>query len=198
MPRAPEWWTKPGNTGVQLLAGNALAAEFVAEETFADIREIRRIIFQMLGMDHLVFFIDACCNHLELGSAVIQDRLRTKKMKAAKRLAFDDDNARRLLWFALECGLELEPTTRHITPFGLRQRGIDHFTMCRSYPLTSADCTTMSTVEMLTKLRVQKVHLNGSVTRAVLDSATFNAIPIYDESKTVIRDSTRLYPTWRG
>ena len=182
---APKWWTKPRNTGRQLLEGNALAAEFVAEETFVDIREIRRIIFRMLGMNHLVFFLNACCDYRQpQGEMTI--------MCHTERLAFNEDNVRRLLWFALECGLELEARTQHMTQFGFRQRGIDHFTLCRS-GLYLADCAaTVTTVEMLTKLRICDVHLSGTVTRAVLDSTTFNAIPIFNESKTVIQASTRL------
>ncbi|MBL4693961.1 hypothetical protein JKY72_01175, partial [Candidatus Gracilibacteria bacterium] len=199
----PKWWTGPGNTGLQLLVGDGLIGAFLDEATTIDMIEIRRIIFRMLGLNHLVFFLDACCNHVQLtdemdGMNNVEFVNVLGTMKAAKRQAFNDTNVRRLLWFALDCGLELEATTRHMTLFGFCQRGINHFTLCRSYQMTFGRCATVATVEMLTKLRVRGVHLNGIVTNAVLDYTTFNAEPIFYENNPILQPRTRLDVTDSG
>ncbi|MBL4694895.1 hypothetical protein JKY72_06020, partial [Candidatus Gracilibacteria bacterium] len=195
---APEWWTGPGETGVQLLAGNAFAAEFVAEKTTADLVAIRRIVFQMLGMDHLVLFIDACCNPLDQTHPNVPDGHLTTKEKrvaitkalAAKQLAFSEANVSRLLWFALECGLILESNTRHVTPFKF---GKPVRTMFNQHALCvkHTQCT-MNVVEMLTQLRVHEVHIDSVVAHAVLNSTTFDANPAFDKRMRFIQP-TRLY-----
>ena len=206
----PEWWTGPEQTGSQLLEDGTFAAEFVAEETFADIREIRRIIFQMLGMDHLVFFIDACCSYLRIDvDAIVSVEERTKEMKtmvkamnaaakAKKQDIFDDANIRRLLYFALECGLDLGPTACHVTPFAFRKYKIAHFSVSGINLRAFKRRLTVTTVEMLTKLQMHHKHINGTVTRAVLDSTTFNAGPIFDECGIIVHPRTRLYSNDSG
>ena len=197
----PEWWTGPEQTGVQLLKDNAFAAEFVAEKTTADVREIRRIVFQMLGMDHLVLFIDACCNYLQPDASsstspkyvITPRKKRTEAMKvvltsmiAAKKSAFNEDNIRRLLWFALECGLDLGPTTRHLTPSSLRKRGISPSDLCGISLRGIVVYDTMNTIELLTRVQVHKKNVDIVVTRAVLACITFNA-------ETILYSTMRLY-----
>ena len=205
---APEWWTGPEQTGHQLLESGAFAEQFMAEKTTADLVEIRRIVFQMLGMDHLVVFINVCSNYLQpdvdtislSGNMIIWEKQHTKalhvalaKAKAAKKKIFDVLNIHRLLWFALECGLDLGPTARHATPSEFYKQQISPFDL-RSVSLRRlASCTTMNTIEMLTQLRLWGSHIDDAVTSTVLSFTTFNADPIFDESKTIVQPRTRLH-----
>ncbi|MBL4695122.1 hypothetical protein JKY72_07195 [Candidatus Gracilibacteria bacterium] len=207
---APEWWTGPEQTGSQLLESGAFAEQFVAKETTADLVEIRRIVFQMLGMDHLVLFIDACCNYLRIDvDAMVSEERCTKEMKAMvkainavmkakKQRAFDEDNISRLLYFALECGLELEPATRHMTLRGFRKQEIEHFGISDIHLRGFMSRSTMTAVEMLTKMSIHSTEINGAVARAVLACTTFNASTIFDKDMFVIQWRTRLYASDSG
>ncbi|MBL4694893.1 hypothetical protein JKY72_06010 [Candidatus Gracilibacteria bacterium] len=166
---APEWWTGPGKTGVQLLESDAFAAEFVAKETTADVREIRRIVFQMLGLDHLLLFLGNCC-------CVENDEYAEVDVEAqaAKKSAFDEDNTSRMLYFALECGLDLGLDVYHKIEFELSNLQIELFGP-NEFAATYAGSDTLNTVELLTKAHIRQVHVSGVVTRAVLACATFDA-----------------------
>ena len=171
---------------------NPLADTFLAETTRGDMVEFRRIIFRMLGLNHLIFFLETCGNSIHV---VIpeDDCTAITHTITAKKSAFNESNVSRLLWFALECGLELEPMTQHMTPFGFCEQGIEHFGLPHIDMRQSLrGCPTMTTVEMLTKIHRYRKHFDGVVTRVVLASTTFNAEPILDESKNLIQRPTRL------
>ncbi|MBL4694892.1 hypothetical protein JKY72_06005 [Candidatus Gracilibacteria bacterium] len=208
----PEWWTGPNQTGRQLLSHTMFAEQFVAEDTTADIRAIRSIVFQMLGMDHLVFFIDVCCNNLEpdvdaltpVENVIISEEKHTEALKApavtrikAKKKGFNVSNIRRLLGFALECGLKLGQTTQHMTPREHRRRGINPFDLC-NISIRGHELGNVNTIEMLTQLRLQEAHIDGTVCRAILSCTSFNMGSIIDESNVILQPRTRLHPEDSG
>ena len=197
----PEWWTGPEQTGHQLLESGAFAEQFVAEQTTADLVEIRRIVFQMLGMDHLVLFIDACCcysqpdvsSFTQSETVIISEEERTEALnaavalaKAAKKRTFNVSNIRRLLWFAIECGLDLGQTARHLTPYALYLRGIGSRDM-NGFRLRGLEheCGAVNTTDVLTRIQLHGEYVDVVVTHAVLACTTFNA-------ETVLHDAVRL------
>ena len=202
----PEWWAGPGKTGVQLLESGAFAAEFVTEDTTKDIVEIRRIVFQMLGMDHLVFFIDVCCNYLKVDRTMLTPPVNviileekcaeamnatiTEAIKAKQRI-FTVANIRRLLWFALECGLDLGPMTRHVTPDEFRKQGISPFDLY-GISLRGPNCVTVDSAEMLTRVRLQDQHLDGLVPRIVLAHTTLVTNPIFNDEYVKTHATSQL------
>ncbi|MBL4695123.1 hypothetical protein JKY72_07200 [Candidatus Gracilibacteria bacterium] len=189
----PEWWTGPDNTGVQLLAGNAFAAEFVAEQTTADLVEIRRIVFQMLGMDHLVLFIDACSNCLQPRVDDPENCIILPMVYVAYVVVNAESvkaNIHRLLWFALECGLDLRPTARHITPIEFAEQGTNP---CGMSLQGHESCDKLNTTDMLVKLRLQHQHIDDDISHAVLACTTVVTSPIFDDdNKVMLHDTVRL------
>ena len=162
------------NTGVQLFADDMLATDFLTKQTYAVIHDIRRIVFQMLGMDHLVLFIDAC----------IKLRLPNETQTEAAKV-------RLLLYFAIECGLDLGPTARHLTLFHLYLQGVDPFEL-RDISLYSVEHRVMSTAAVLTRMRTHKKHIDGTILSTVLASTSLVTDPIFDGCGTIVHDSTRL------
>ena len=176
----------------QLLDGGVCAAKFMINRTRSDIREIRRIVFQMLGMDHLVVFINTCCNYFEIGDDVLKmapmadlvaeqaSEQTFKDAQAAKKNVFDYGNVSRLLYFAVECGLDLRLSAHHKLARTLREQGT------RLHALHKNDLTgehkAMPTIEMLMTIRLRGEHIDGVITRAVLNCTPFDV------------STTRLHP----
>ncbi|MBL4694894.1 hypothetical protein JKY72_06015 [Candidatus Gracilibacteria bacterium] len=88
----------------------------------------------------------------------------------AKRKAFTAVNIRQLLWFAIECGLDLSPNATHNITFEPN----DALMLYNLYGVGSEDQTLATTAQLLTKLRLLGEAIPKDVANAVIRHVDFD------------------------